>query len=284
MELVGILDLKDRKIDELSGGMRKKVSIARAMTQQPKILLLDEVIANLDIYNRIEIMDLVKKISKDQIVILAIHDLDLAAQYCSKLLLLKDGGSIAIGDPNRVINRESIKKAYGLDLEVTRNPVTKSLKIIPVRCGIRVHVICGGGSGSTLLDKLVRIGYNVTAGVLNVLDEDYETSRILGINIATESPFSQISEASYKKNVEMISESNAVILTDLFFGPGNLKNLEAVKMAIHHNKPVISIEGSKIEERDFSNENATMLYNKLRKKMLIVKDEDGAIEILKNVP
>ena len=91
MELVGILDLKDRKIDELSGGMRKKVSIARALTQQPKILLLDEVIANLDIYNRIEIMDLVKKISRDQIVILAIHDLDLAAQYCSELLLKRWG-------------------------------------------------------------------------------------------------------------------------------------------------------------------------------------------------
>lgn len=132
MEKTKILHLKDRFVTQLSGGELQKVIIARALAQKPKILLLDEPTSHLDITNQIDILNLVKNASrKGMLVIAVIHDLNLAAYYCDKICLIRDGDMISTGSPEEVLTPTNIKTTYNIDVEVISNSITNSLYVIP---------------------------------------------------------------------------------------------------------------------------------------------------------
>lgn len=108
-----------RYVDELSGGELQKVLLARALAQQPKVLLLDEPTSNLDLHNQYEVLKSVQELShREKIsVILVIHDLNLALRYCDKFLFLKDGGIFAYGG-TEVMTPENISRVYELPVAV----------------------------------------------------------------------------------------------------------------------------------------------------------------------
>jgi len=134
MEITNTLHLADRLIDEISGGEKQRVIIARALTQEPKILLLDEPTLHLDINHQLEILKLVKKLAKKSrlVVILVSHDLNLASRYCDKLMLLSLGRIYSIGSPKDVLTPENIKKVYNVDVEVNYHQKAKFYNIIPL--------------------------------------------------------------------------------------------------------------------------------------------------------
>ncbi len=119
--------LAERRVGELSGGERQRLIIARALTQQPRALLLDEPTANLDINHQVEILNLVKNLCLKQklTVITALHDLNLAAQYCDWLVMLNGGRVHAEGVPRDVLTAQNIKQAYGAEVCVFPHPVNK---------------------------------------------------------------------------------------------------------------------------------------------------------------
>ena len=134
MKITNILHLADRLIDEVSGGEKQRVIIARALTQEPKILLLDEPTLHLDINHQLEILELIKKLARENklIVVLVSHDLNLAGRYCDKLVLLNSGKIYSKGRPQEVLTRHNIKEVYKIDVEISYNKKTKSLNVIPV--------------------------------------------------------------------------------------------------------------------------------------------------------
>jgi iron complex transport system ATP-binding protein len=126
MEWTEILPISERAIDELSGGERKRVFIARALAQEPEVILLDEPTANLDIHHQIEFLDLILSLNRERglTIIMASHDLNLASEFCDRLILLQKGEVYQIGTPEEVITRENIESVYGCGVWVDQNPVS----------------------------------------------------------------------------------------------------------------------------------------------------------------
>jgi iron complex transport system ATP-binding protein len=290
MEYTGIWYLADRLVTELSGGERQRVIIARALTQEPKILLLDEPTTHLDICNQLEIMDLLRHlcVEKRLLIVGVFHDFNLAARYCDSIIMLKKGKIFAAGNVAETLTSDNIKKVFGIDTIVNRHPVTDLPYVIPIskpkdqlHRNLSVHLICGAGTGSTLMKILTDIGYNVTAGVLNLLDTDHETARFLGVSVASEAPLSPISDSVHRTNLEMIGKANAVILTSVPFGRGNIRNLEAAKIALEKGIPTFAIDEVPFKDRDFTQGKATSLFSELKKiGVVLVKDQNELLQML----
>jgi cobalamin transport system ATP-binding protein len=121
-----VLSLADRLVSDLSGGERQRVMIARALAQEPKILLLDEPTAFLDINHQIEICSLVARLRAERrlTVVLVSHDLNVASQYCDRVLMLKEGGLCRIGSPEETIRPDVLRMVYGCDVVVDGHPQT----------------------------------------------------------------------------------------------------------------------------------------------------------------
>lgn len=134
MERTNTWHLKDRPISQLSGGESQRVVIARALAQEPQVLLLDEPTAALDMHHQIEIMDLLKVLNRDKgvTIVMALHDINLAARYSKEILLLDKGKKIILGTPEEVITKENLRIAYKIDMIVDRNKHINSLQVTPL--------------------------------------------------------------------------------------------------------------------------------------------------------
>ena len=134
MRLTGILELKDRMVESLSSGERQLVFIARAVAQKPKLLLLDEPTSHLDITHQIRVMDLIKGLNRENklTVLVVLHDLNLASQYCDRLLLLNEGTLRKDGAPKDVLTYQIIEEVYKTIVLVRENPVSARPYIFPV--------------------------------------------------------------------------------------------------------------------------------------------------------
>lgn len=124
MQLAGISDFVDRRVDHLSGGERARVWLARVLAGQPQVLLADEPVANLDIHFQLSVMDVLKDYAaQEHGVIVALHDLSLAARYCDKLCLLKEGECVALGSPAEVLTESLLHSVYGVEVDVDLNRI-----------------------------------------------------------------------------------------------------------------------------------------------------------------
>jgi iron complex transport system ATP-binding protein len=124
LQQTGLTDFRHRSIDKLSGGERQRVMIARALAQNPKVMLLDEPTASLDIHHQIQVLSLVRQLVEQQslLAIIAIHDLTLAARFCDRLVLLYEGQAFAIGTPAEVLKPHNLKKVFGIEAQLYRDP------------------------------------------------------------------------------------------------------------------------------------------------------------------
>lgn len=131
MEFTEVSHLDSRRLDELSGGERQRVIIAKAICQQPKLILLDEPTASLDPAHQLRIMRLMEKLrnEEDVTVVMVSHDLNLAAMYGSRIILLRDDGEIISGSPEAILTPENLQSAYGCTMHVDTHPLTDRPRI-----------------------------------------------------------------------------------------------------------------------------------------------------------
>ena len=244
----------------LSGGERQRVIIARAIAQQPQGLLLDEPTVYLDINGQLEVMDLIRRLNRSEgiSVVAVLHDVNLAARYCDRIALLSKGRLEAIASPKEVLTPELIQSVYGVDVVVRKDPFSETVYVMPhstasavPKHGTRVHLLCGGGTGGPMMKALYDAGFAVSVGVLNVLDSDFESASDLHLAAVAEVPFAPISDASHNENLRLIRESSAVVVTPFPVGPGNIRNLEAAKVASESGKTVLIMDRDPEKGIDF---------------------------------
>lgn len=133
LQYMGLAELAQRYLDELSGGQKQKVLIARVLAQEPEVFLFDEPTNNLDIKHQLEVLEIIKDLSKQRksTVIMVIHDLNLASRFSDRLVLLKDGRVFAVGEPESVLTPENINLIYEVEVSVTNTSFGPN--IIPIR-------------------------------------------------------------------------------------------------------------------------------------------------------
>jgi len=134
MEKTETISFRNRLIGELSGGERQEVIIARALAQDPKVLILDEPTANLDLKHQMRILGLVRTLVKEEGItaIMVIHDLNLAARFCDRLILLHNRNIHAEGKPEDVLTPKNLMEAYEVKVEVGYNASIDSLQVVVI--------------------------------------------------------------------------------------------------------------------------------------------------------
>ncbi len=139
MDVTGIAGLAHRRVDELSGGERQLVSLARALAQEPSVLLLDEPTAHLDLRHQRDMVDIIFAPRTDRVrtTMIVSHDLNLAAEHCDRLLLMAGGAVQAFGVPEEVIRPDRLERAYGCPVQVDVDPLSRRPRVrsSPVHAG-----------------------------------------------------------------------------------------------------------------------------------------------------
>ncbi|RAK05130.1 iron complex transport system ATP-binding protein [Halanaerobium saccharolyticum] len=296
MEVTDTLKLRGKLINELSGGERQRVIIARALAQKPDILLLDEPTSSLDINYQGEIYDLLNYLNQEfnLTIITVSHDLNLTAQYCEELLLLKEGRIYAAGPAEEVLTENNIKAVYNAEVLIKTNPISKKpfVTLVPEvnrikkskQKDFKIHIIAGGGTAKNWLYKLENLGYQLSIGVLNIGDADWQAAKELGIKMVEAPPFIDISETEIQKNRELIEKADLIILSDLPFGHGNLANLEV--LFDYPEKRKILFSNFDIKKRDYIKGKAEKIWNKLLEEdqnIYLLKEKDNLISKIKKL-
>jgi iron complex transport system ATP-binding protein len=139
MEWTKVLPFSERPMDELSGGERKRVFIARALAQEPEVILLDEPTTNLDIHHQMDFLDLILTLNRERglTIVMASHDMNIASEFCDRLILLQEGRIYKLGTPDEVITKENIEKVYGCEIWVDQNPFSGMPRINLLKKGVR---------------------------------------------------------------------------------------------------------------------------------------------------
>jgi iron complex transport system ATP-binding protein len=268
-----VADMRDRPFPELSGGERQRVIIAMVLAQQPRVILMDEATSHLDINHRLEVMQLIERLNREQgvTVLMVSHDLNMAAEFCERLLLMDQGRLVADGTPDEVLTEAMLRQVYHCDVKVQTNSESGSVMVIPSPRlvagssgrGTRLHVIAGGGCAEEVLRRLCLCEYSVSCGVLNEGDRDASVAAALELEVALEKPFSPVGGEAFVEAEKLAVAANAFVVCGVPFGPGNVVNLELAERVLARGVPVYIMAG--VEERDYTpDRKASAIVERLR--------------------
>ncbi len=274
MELTGVTHLAERSIAQLSGGEKQRVVMARAVAQQPEVLLLDEPTANLDIGYQSMLLELASRLNREQgvTVIAAIHDINLAVHHFSKFILLADGRVLAAGRADEVITAENIRKSYGIPATTFRHPLHGVLQVSVVRGGKdrdqgnggpRVHVIGGGEEAMPTLELLYQKGCRLSIGPVSAQDSGCRFAHFNSLPVVIVPPFTSMNREHREEHLKLLREAEAIVVPPIPFGEGNLPLFKEVETALDEGVQLYIIDFKGIAGRDYSGGKAGILMQRL---------------------
>ena len=275
LHAAGLTALAERSVPTLSGGERQRVLLARALAQQPAVLLLDEPTSHLDLRHQSETLALARSLAHQEgtAVLAVLHDVNLAAAWCDEIVLVSEGRIAAQGTPAEVLTAETLRAVYGVRVRVQAAPATGRPLSVPLPEPLpppgpearHWHVVCGGGSGAVLLPALRTAGHCVTVAALSSNDPDAVTCELLDIPFAHTPPFTPPDAAALAESAALAQSADGVVIASVPFGPANLANLQAALTLGQTGMPVYRMRpsGADFAARDFAGGEATRLWHAL---------------------
>ena len=217
MERADVVQFADRSIRTVSGGERQRVLLARALAQETPALLLDEPTASLDVNHAIRTLELVRRLVDDgKTAVAAIHDLDIAARYCDKLVLIAGGDVRASGPPREVLTADALRDAFDAETFVGDDPVTgaPSVTTLPTTDydPHRVHVVGTGPDTARVIGHLAAAGHDLSVGVVPEGDVAERAAVDAGASVVAVAPFSEINETAATRAIELSSTADVTVV------------------------------------------------------------------------
>jgi iron complex transport system ATP-binding protein len=270
---VGLADREGDGLLTLSGGERQRAVLARAVSQGAPLLLLDEPTTHLDVGHQLDLLGRVRALVRDRrlTVVAALHDLNLAARFADRIVVLALGRRAADGPPAEVLSSELLASVWGIDADLRTDPTSGlpyliprrlvSHRPVPPRAGLSgpVHVVGGGGSAAGLLRELAEAGFELSAGVLHLLDTDAEAADALRLPTAIEAPFAPVGAGARARQRELLGRARAIVVAPFAVGPSNLANLDDLRPFVAR-VPTFLVDRPPITERDFCGGRAEAAY------------------------
>ena len=251
---VGAADLSNRFYSSLSDGEKQKVLLARALAQQPELIILDEPTSHLDIKHKVELVRILSGLSRNQglTVVLSLHDLDIAVKSCQTVLLIKNGLVVAQGKPEDVVARDTIGKLYDIE-GAAYDSLTGGLEIRNEKAP-EVFIAAGAGTGAPVYRMISRMGYGIATGILQENDIDFRVAASMGLTVVSEKSFEPIGRKAAA--VARIILEKSRFLIDCGFPLGNLNrvNLRLLRAAARGGIPLFSMRNGEDLRRIYGGE------------------------------
>ncbi len=233
MELVNAWELRDKDFREISDGQRQRIMLARAICQQPQIIVLDEPTSFLDIRYELELLAILRRMAKTQnlTIIMSLHQLDMAQKISDLVMCVKGEHITYCGTPREIFKKELITQLYELS-NGSYNPLFGSFEMERTTGTPQVFVIAGGGTGIAEYRTLQKKGLPFITGILHENDIDYQIAQDLAVEVLAEKSFMKISEDVYKNALQYLKTCNKVINCLEGYGEINGKNRDLYEQAL----------------------------------------------------
>lgn len=237
MELVGIDRLADVDFMSVSDGQQKRVMLARAICQEPELIILDEPTAYLDLRYKLELLGVLRQLAEEKnvAVLMSMHELELAQKAADRVICIMEGRIDRVGEPGEILTSDYVAKLYDME-KGCYDAWLGSIWSAAPSCRPCVFVIGGAGSGIPFYRYLSRRGICFAAGVLHENDVEYRVADQLSRYIVSEKPFFAISDAAVAEAVKYIDICEKVYICTAEWGEGNIKNRELINYAAAQGK------------------------------------------------
>ena len=234
--------LATRIFSDLSDGERQKALVARALAQQPRLLLLDEPTLHLDLKHRVEVMGILRNLCRSEsiTVLASLHDVDVAAKVADRVALIKSGKVTAWGPPESVLVNHAVADLYDFD-GADFDHQLGSIELRGSGNRGRAFVVGGMGSGALVYRMLAKRGFSIATGVLHTNDLDYFVARSLGARCLIQKALDRIDGNVLDQAKGLIDGCEMVIDCGFSVNPTNMANLALLQAAVQRGKPVFTI-------------------------------------------
>lgn len=232
MAAVHASDLGNRDFNAISDGQKQRVLLARAICQEPDIIVLDEPTSFLDIRHKLELLSILRKMAKEKhiTVIMSLHEIDLAQKISDKIICVKGDHIAHYGRPEEIFYEQQIRELYEIDNGFF-DPVFGSLELPRSEGTIKTLVLSACGTGIPIYRRLQRAGIPFAAGILYQNDLDYQLAKLLAMEVIEEEAFTEISDCVYDQALDMLEKCDTVIDCGIKIGTCNKRMEELLRAA-----------------------------------------------------
>ena len=244
MKLTSTWEIRDRDFMRISDGQKQRVLLARALCQEPRVILLDEPTSFLDVRYQVELLGILRTMAKKNriAVIMSLHELDMAQKISDYILCVKGDRIFRFGTPEDIFTRDTIKELYDLD-EGSYDPLFGSVELARSNEPARVFVIAGGGTGIPAFRALQKRGVGFSTGVLHRGDVDWALANDLANEVIEERPFEPIGNEAITRAKRSLERCDAVLCTLESYGTMNRGNAQLEQHARESGIPVVRSVG-----------------------------------------